>query len=123
MNGMQFMHTPKIETAVPRRRFQVGPYSIVVLGEIASGDGIEYAYILATVVDGDDRPGLYITSERAPEDAEGEGSHVLRVAMRDGSRILDRSDRWKSLDEFTDEALHVVTTMLDLGNEEVRRLA
>jgi hypothetical protein len=116
------MHTPKIVTAVPKRRFQVGPYSIVVLGEVASGDENEYAFILATVIDGDEQPGLYVTSERAPPEAEGEGSHVLRVSMRDGSRILERSDRWNSLDTFTDEALRVVTTILDLGNEEVRRL-
>lgn len=116
------MHTPKIATAVPKRRYQVGPYSIVVLGEVSSDDGIDYAWILAAVVDGDDHPGLYVSAERAGEGDEGEGSHRMRVSMRDGSQVLGRSDRWRSLDGFAEEALGIATTMLELKKEEVHRL-
>ena len=47
------MEAPKIQTAIPQRRYQLGEYSGVVLGEIESSDGVKYRYILALVREGE----------------------------------------------------------------------
>ena len=49
---------PKIDTAIPQRRYQLGAYTVVVLGEIESSDGKDYRYVAAVVREGDPEPGL-----------------------------------------------------------------
>ena len=47
------MEAPKIQTAIPQRRYQFGEYTGVVLGEIESSDAVKYQYILALVREGE----------------------------------------------------------------------
>ena len=47
---------PVIRTAIPKRRYQIGPYSASLLGEIESGDARAYRYILAFVASGKREP-------------------------------------------------------------------
>ncbi len=49
------MDAPKIQTAIPQRRYQFGEYTGVVLGDIESGDDVKYRYILALVREGEGR--------------------------------------------------------------------
>jgi hypothetical protein len=58
------MEAPKIQTAIPQRRYQFGEYTGVVLGEIESGDAVKYLYILAQR--GEGKPGFYVTAEKNP---------------------------------------------------------
>ena len=71
---------PQIQTAIPRHRYQVGNYSVTLLGDIASGDGIDYRYILAFVPTGQNRPSLYICCERnRPPDPPGRPGHQCNL--------------------------------------------
>jgi hypothetical protein len=115
-------HRPVIRTAVPKRRYQLGDFSAVVLGEVESGDDNHYQYILAVLRSGDAEPGIYLTAERTrPGQGSAEGL-AMRLVMRDGSAVIGRSDRWAGLDEFTEDALTAVRKILGLEGEEAFRL-
>jgi len=117
------MEAPKIQTAIPQRRYQLGEYSGVVLGEIESSDGVKYRYILALVREGDSRPGFYVTAEKNPRSRAPEGSHRLRVITQGLDEEIESSDRWVDLDAFCEEALKVAGKVLGLSGEEPMRLA
>lgn len=113
---------PGIGTAIPRRRYKVGGFTFVVLGDIESRDGREYRWILAAVVDGQSQPGMYITAERLPAAERARGAYGLRLILPGGSEVLDRSDAYRDLEAFTAAALNLARTVLNLGDEEPRRL-
>jgi hypothetical protein len=116
-------HRPVIRTAVPKRRYQLGNFSAVVLGEVESGDDNEYQYILAVLRPGDAEPGIYLTAERTRPGHGTAAPLAMRLVMPDGSEVIGRSDRWAGLEEFTEDALTAVRKILGLEREEAFRLA
>lgn len=117
------MDAPKIQTAIPQRRYQFGEYSGVVLGEIESGDDVKYRYILALVRDGESNPGFFVTAEKNPRRRADEGSHRLRVITHGLDEEIESSDRWADLDAFCEAALLVAAKVLGLTDEKPVRLA
>jgi hypothetical protein len=115
------MQPPKIETAIPRQRYQFGPYQAVLLGEIESPDPVRYRFILALVRPGEAKPGFFVTSERNPRARAQEGSHRMCVISEQANEELGSSDRYANADEFAAEALVVAGRVLGLvGIEPVR---
>lgn len=113
---------PKINRAIPRKRFQVGEYSVTVLGEVESPDIASYQFIMAFVADGKQEPALYITSEKTPPKDRHEGSHRLRVINSAMSEIMDTADHWKDIDTFTPEAMKLGMQILGLSGEQPSQL-
>jgi hypothetical protein len=115
-----FPGRPGIGTALPRRRYRFGEFTLIVLGDIESKDGIDYQYIMAVIRGEDPEPGIYITAERG----SGAGQHEfsMRFIMRDGSEVIGSSSRWGDLDDFVDEATQIVARVLSLGDEIPYRL-
>lgn len=111
---------PAIATAIPRRRYRLGEFTVTVLGDIDSKDDRDYRYIAAVICGQDPEPGLYLTAE-AGEPGE-EGGLAMRLIMQDGAEVLDYSERWADLDAFVDEALRIITRMLKLTDETPYRL-
>ncbi len=116
------MDRPKFGTAVPQRRYQVGEYNAVVLGDIESTDDIDYTYILAVIVEGATNPKLYVTLERNRGPRAQEGSHRMRVVGENISEEIGSSDQWKTPDAFAATALAVVINLLALTDEQPVRL-
>lgn len=113
---------PRIQTAIPQQRYQVGGYSATLLGEIASGDGIDYRYILAFVPAGQNQPSLYICCERnRPAEPPG-GAWRMRLVNSAMSEVLDAADRWNRADAFAEDALEVGLQALGIAGEQVQRL-
>jgi len=109
------MNKPGIVTAIPRRRYRYGEFTVVVLGDIESSDGIDYRYIMAVVKGTDPEPGLYLTAERA-----GGGRHpdyTMRILMRDGAEVIASSSAWGELEVFVRDGLGIVSEVLDLSDE------
>lgn len=102
------MSMPKINTAIPQRRYQLGEFTIIVLGDIQSGDGKDYKYIMAVVREGDPEPGLSLTLDNRCE---------MRLVMRDGEDSIGESRDWASLDAFVKEGLSIVARVLKLTDE------
>ena len=117
------MDTPRIQTAIPQRRYQLGDYSAVVLGDIESPDNAKYQYILAVVKEGETKPEVYVIAERNPRSRAQEGSHRLRIESPVLSDDLGSSDEWRDIDVFASEGLRVAAGVLGLTDEQAVRLA
>ncbi len=116
------MEGPKIETAVPRRRYQIGDLSAVVLGDVASRDGHDYAFVMAFVPDGERSPVLYVTSEWLSPGGGEERVTIARVIAEGGERVLGPEPRWQDLDLFAEDAMAMARRVMGLGQEEAMRL-
>lgn len=112
------MNAPKIQTAIPQRRYQFGAYQGVVLGDIESADDIKYRYILALVREGENRPSFYVTAEKNPRRRAHEGSHRLRVITSGLDEEIGCSDAWADIEAFCMEAFTVAARVLGLGDEQ-----
>jgi len=110
---------PVIRTAIPKRRYRLGSYSVSLLGDVESGDNREYRFIMAFVASGKSRPDLYVCSERNRDPG---GSHRLRVVNSAMSEALDADDRWNDIEPFAEQALKLGRQMLGLGDEEAVRM-
>ncbi|AGA31855.1 hypothetical protein TVNIR_0142 [Thioalkalivibrio nitratireducens DSM 14787] len=113
------MKRPAIRTALPQRRYKIGDFSAVVLGEIESDDGVDYRYVCALVQDGSTEPGFYVLSVRS---ATASGDFALRVLGPDLDRELDVSGRWRDLDAFCEQAISLAQQVLRLEDEQAHRL-
>lgn len=117
------MERPKIRVAIPQRRYQLGSYQAVVLGEIESGDERRYQYILALVKPGEAQPGFYVTAEKNPRARAHEGAYRLRVLTEGLNEELGSSDRWGDIDAFATEGLALAANALGIDREQpVRQL-
>ena len=113
------MQKPKISSAIPKQRYRLGAYTIVVLGDIESADDTDYEYVLAAVEDGQNEPEVYITCEKA---AGGDDPCTVRVfavqlGNQDSGRVIDHGN-WANQDEFVSYALSGFQQMLQLHDEE-----
>jgi len=115
-----FPGRPGIATAIPKRRYKFGEFTLIVLGDIESKDGVDYQYIMAVVRGEDPQPGIYITAERGGGENPREFS--MRFIMQDGSEVIGNSARWGDLDAFVEEATGIVTRVLSLSDETPWRL-
>ncbi|MBZ0071471.1 MAG: hypothetical protein WCY26_07940 [Thiohalobacteraceae bacterium] len=111
------LNKPDIKRAIPQRRYNFGEFTLVMLGEIESGDAVNYRYILAVVREGDDEPGIYVTCEQGAPPA-----WQLRVVMRDGAQVVAEDAGYQDADAFATAGLEIVRQLLNLGDEEPYRL-
>lgn len=112
------MEAPKIQTAIPRRRYQIGAYQAVLLTEVESNDGRRYEYILAFVRDGERQPACFVTAERMPSARRAAGSHVLRLVTAAFTEELGQGDEWGDIDRFATEGLRLAAGTLALSDTE-----
>jgi len=110
---------PKISTAIPKKRYQLGEYSITLLGEVETPDFPGYFYIMAFVPEGKTEPVLYICSEKTPPNLRHEGVARLKVINSAMSEIMDTNDSWKNLDDFAAEAINMGAELLGIQSEQV----
>jgi len=106
------MNKPAIATAIPVRRLRFGEFTLTVLGEIESSDNVRYVYIMAVIQGENPEPGIYLTAERRDD-----GACDMRLIMHDGEEVIGRSEQWGDLDTFVDEAVRVVSQVLNLSDE------
>jgi len=115
-----FPGRPGIATAIPKRRYRLGEFTLTVLGDVESKDGVDYRYIMAVIRGEDPEPGIYLTAEQ--DDGERSREIRMRFIMRDGSELLGSSTRWRDLDVFIEEATGIVVRVLNLSDETPYRL-
>jgi len=116
------MEAPNIQTAVPQRRYQIGRYHAVVLGEIDSGAEVSYRYILALVREGEVKPCFYVTAEKNPRGRTQEGAYRLRIFSENFTEDMGSSDRWGEIELFVTDALTLAANTLGLAQEQAVRL-
>lgn len=116
------MQAPRITTAIPKQRYQLGEYQAVVLGDIESPDAVRYQYILALVRAGESRPGFYVSCEKNPRSLAAEGSHRLRVISAAFNEEIGSSNDWSDVDAFAAQAMALAIRVLGLGELKPERL-
>jgi len=112
------MEPPRIQTAIPQRRYQFGEYSGVVLGDIESTDNVRYCFILALVREGEVKPSFYVSAEKNPRHRAKEGAYRLRVITSGLDEEVGSSDAWSELDAFCSEAFRIAAKVLGLSDEQ-----
>jgi hypothetical protein len=110
------MQKPAITTAIPKRRYQIGQYTGVVLGDIESGDETHYLYIFAVIAEGQSDPDLYVIAQKNGKQAD------LRLESDTLSEVLDSSPAWKDLDQFAAKAIELSASLLGLSDQQPQRL-
>ncbi len=108
---------PSIQTAIPKQRYKLGEFSIILLGDIETTDAANYRYITAVMQEGDPEPGIYLTCEKLKG-----GDHAMRLVMRDGSEILEHSAEWSDADVFIKDCIDTLQKLLNLTDEEPFKL-
>mgnify|MGYP001816753250 FL=1 len=108
---------PKIQRAIPQRRYQYGDYAVAVLGEVESADAHDYQFVAAFVREGEAQPRLYVVSERLPPGQRERGSHALRVINSAMDEIMDVDGRWARQTDFVDQALMLGSQLLGLEQD------
>ena len=108
---------PDIVTAIPKRRYRIGEFNAVVLGDVECRDPGDYVFVLALVRDGEPEPALYIALIRtAPEVFE------MRVTVMDDSRSYPAGASAAGIDEFSEAALDAVVRLFKLQDETPYRV-
>ncbi|HDN27217.1 MAG TPA: hypothetical protein ENG03_09015 [Thioploca sp.] len=112
------MALPIIKTAIPKRRYQFGEFSIVILGEIESDDGIPYHFLLGIIPEGASTPELFISAEKCPGNQQEEGAYQMRIIAEKATQTVNKSNNWEQLDAFVEDALALVSKLLKLTDEK-----
>jgi len=109
------VYMPRISSATPLRRYRLGTYRAVLLGDIESVGGVKYLYILAVVADGALEPLLYVASEVNALADVGGGSHFLGVFDERGHSNGGAANEWADPELFAQKALSIALERLDLS--------
>jgi hypothetical protein len=116
------MGAPRFGTAIPRHRFEIGPFSAVFLADIESKDERRYRFILAVMRPGRQQPDFFVSSE--PQEPQlDRGPHLICVYDGEDSReCLDASRDWYKAEPFVMRALALVKERFEIA-ENPRQLA
>ena len=116
------MAIPKIGRALPKRRYQIGEYSAVLLGEIENVENFHFIYFLAMVKDGDREPSICISFEQEMASDADDQPYSINLYTKDQKQILAYSPQALSMDEFDKGALQTAMKILQLTDEKPCRL-
>ncbi len=109
------MSFPSIITAIPKRRYQYGEFTITLLTEITSDDPAPYLYIAAVLRDGKQSPEVYITCESIS--ASNHTECRVRVLSEQQEHIISESFHGQNEQAFCDFALQGIKQMFELSDE------
>lgn len=101
------MERPSFQSAIPKKRYQIGEFTAVVLGDIESESNKKYIYIMAIVKEGAKNPALYVTLE----------NNNLYVIGEDINENLGADSKWRDQKLFTASAMNIVIEVLGLKDE------
>lgn len=110
------MQAPIIQTAIPKQRYQLGPYQAVLLGDIESPDPVRYRFILALVREGEAQPSVFVTCEKNARAQAQAGAYRMCFISAQGNEVLGSSDDYKEVNNFAIEALAAAVRVLGLSS-------
>ncbi|HID46076.1 MAG TPA: hypothetical protein EYP34_10015 [Chromatiaceae bacterium] len=116
------MTKPHIKTAVPKRRYEIDNFSVLLLGDIESTDPVNYKYIMAFVDVSETEPMMYIISEENPPNQREHGRYRVRVLYGHDERDMGSDEFPGDLDQFTEYGMQLASRLLQLTEEEPIRL-
>ncbi|MDW3095337.1 MAG: hypothetical protein R8G33_06680 [Gammaproteobacteria bacterium] len=109
------MALPVIQSAIPKKRYQFGEFTVTLLTDINSNDKASYQFIVAVLREGSIKPEVYITCEVFTlNDAE---SYRVRVLSEKDEHIISEDKQWRNEQKFCDYALQGIQQMFELSDE------
>lgn len=111
------MALPKIQTAMPAKRYRFGDFNVTVLQDIESPDEADYRYLMAFLRDGEAQPVTFVSCEQKPLGKRAEGRYQLRVISQALNEVLETDNALGGLDYFCEQALKVGQQMLGLQDD------
>lgn len=115
------MEKPQITTAIPKRRYHIGAFQAVILGEIESPDSRQYFFIMALVPEGSEDPVLYVIAEEVVTETN-ERATVITVRSEGEEKVLGPNPAWRDIDAFAEDAVAIVQKVMRLTDEIPTRL-
>lgn len=112
------MALPRIQTALPARRYRFGEYNVTVLQDIESPDPVSYRYLMAYLKDGEQQPSTFVSCELTPPAQRAEGRYQLRVINSTLDEVLAIDHALGGFEHFCEQALSVGQQMLALQDEQ-----
>lgn len=109
------MALPTIQSAIPKRRYQFGEFTITLLTDINSSDPVSYLYIAAVLREGEPEPEVYITCEATT--SNDENTYRIRVLSKQDEHIISQDKQWRHEQKFCDYALQGIQQMFELSDE------
>lgn len=110
------MATPHIQSAIPKKRYQYGEFTITLLTDIQSEDSPDYLYLMAAVREGNAQPEVYITCETIMQD--GARTYQVRVLSDQQEHIISTQLQWGNEKAFCEFALEGISQMFELSDEQ-----
>ncbi len=110
---------PTFATAVPKRRYKLGEFQAVVLGDVESKDDIEYVWVFALVREGESEPLMYITLERIKDAMD---TLQMHIRLQEQSRVYPAGEEMRDIENFTEMSIDAVVRLFELKDEEPFRL-
>lgn len=109
------MPFPAIQSAIPKRRYQYGEFSITLLSDVSSNDPINYLYIVAVLREGASKPEVYITCE--PITLNNTHAFRIRALSEQDEYIISENTQWHNEQLFCDFAMQGIKQMFELSDE------
>tara|TARA_R110002049_G_scaffold147342_1_gene310078 strand:- start:43393 stop:43740 length:348 start_codon:yes stop_codon:yes gene_type:complete len=109
------MALPTIQSAIPKRRYQFGEFTITLLHDITSSDSVSYLFIVAVLREGASKPEVYITCEATTSNEEN--TYRIRVLSEQDEYIISEDRQWRHEQAFCDFALKGIQQMFELTDE------
>jgi hypothetical protein len=109
------MALPTIQSAIPKRRYQFGEFTITLLTDIKTSDIVSYLFIAAVLREGSSNPEVYITCE--PTTLNDKNTFRIRVLSEQEEHIINVDKQWRHEQEFCDYALQGIQQMFELTDE------
>lgn len=110
-------NAPQFLTAIPKRRYRIGEFEAVVLGDIEVKDGKHYIYVFALVREGGNEPCLYVVLERQQTQ-----DYRIFVVAEEQSKQFETSNELANIEMFTEVAIDAAVRLFKLNDEEPYRV-
>jgi hypothetical protein len=111
------MAIPHIQSAIPKRRYQYGEFTITLLTDIQSDDPHDYLFLMAAVREGNTQPEVYITCEAIMQNETR--TYQVRVLSDQQEHIISTQPQWGNETAFCEFALQGISQMFELSDEQV----
>ena len=110
------MAIPHIQSAIPKKRYQYGEFTITLLTDIQSNDPPDYKYLMAAVREGNAQPEVYITCEKIIHDTTT--TYQVRVLSDQQEHTISTDNEWGNENAFCKFALDGISQMFELSDEQ-----
>lgn len=110
-------NAPQFLTAIPKRRYRIGAFEAVVLGDIESKTSKHFKYIFALVREGESDPCLYVALERSQN-----RDYQMVVIAEEQLKQFEAGDGLADIDMFTEAAIDAAARLFRLSDEEPYRV-